>query len=178
MPFKAETHSIRLQQIQEEIELFHNIVLFPTPLRTFPNNIYFCHLAHYRKAGGGMEEWGGGFTCWAALSDSTANSTDRLFRAWRRAPQVLWDEAQVGREEPSEPKALREQMDADHCAGIILGWECCRSERHEHDFWARIVPLHTWAPCQTSEDPWRSPWSARPFSLLCPAACWSCCGYF
>lgn len=57
------------------------------------------------RAGGGDE--GLRFcTCWAALSDSTANSTDRLFRDWRRVPQVLCEEAKEGRVEPSEPSVL------------------------------------------------------------------------
>lgn len=46
------------------------------------------------------------YTCWAALSDSTANSTDRLFRDWRRVPQVLCEEAKEGRDEASEPSVL------------------------------------------------------------------------
>lgn len=162
-----KTHSIRLQQIQEKIELFHDIVLFPSPLRTFPKQhlfVSFRSLQQSRWRDGGV----GGYTCWAALSDSTANSTDRLFRDWRSAPQELWDEAQDGRQESSEPKTLWEntniwQMDAVHF------W--CPERR-------KSVPAHTWAPCRTSEDPWRSPWSAQPFSLLCPAVCWSCCGCF
>lgn len=48
-----------------------------------------------------------GRTCWAALSDSTANSTDRLFRDWRRVPQVLCEEAKEGRDEASEPSVLK-----------------------------------------------------------------------
>lgn len=64
-------------------------------------------LAQDSRAGGG-DGGVGGYTCWAALSDSTANSTDRLFRDWRRVPQVAWEEAQGGRGEPSEPNKLQE----------------------------------------------------------------------
>lgn len=40
------------------------------------------------------------------MSDSTANSTDRLLRDCRSVPQVLCEEAKDGRDEPSEPSVL------------------------------------------------------------------------
>lgn len=41
------------------------------------------------------------------MSDSTANSTERLFSDWRRVPQVLCEEAKEGRGEASEPSVLQ-----------------------------------------------------------------------
>lgn len=98
-----KTHSVRLEQIQEKIELLYDVVVLPASLRTFPETTFISSGEQ-----GSWRERRSGYTCSAALSDSTANSTDRLFRDWRRAPQVPREEAQGGREEPSEPNKLQE----------------------------------------------------------------------
>lgn len=145
------------------------------------NNIYFCHLAHYSRAGGGM---GGG------------SPAEQLCPTAQRTPQT--DSSETDAEPPrcSETRPRVEERNhpsPKRCGGknknLANGCSSCRRHRHRSRMlqiwetltrflWATIVPSHTWAPCQTSEGLRRSPWSALPFSLLCPAACWSCCGYF
>ena len=103
------THSVWLQQIQEQIQFFHNIILLPSALRTRAKQ----HLLPSASFGRAQQSrwWGWrteGCTCWAALSDNTANSTDRLFRDWRSVPQVLWEEAKEGIVEASDPSVLSE----------------------------------------------------------------------
>lgn len=79
------------------------------------NNIY-CPLPLWDelcRAGGGGRGGGEGpraRTCWAALSDSTANSTERLFSDWRSVPQVFCEEAKAGRDEASEPSVLQREQ--------------------------------------------------------------------
>lgn len=77
-------------------------------------------------AGQGTErplgQWHGGtkpLTCWAALSASSANSTDRPFNACLRDPHVLlFRVAQEGSGVVSDPKALRKR---EHMRGDTQG---------------------------------------------------------
>lgn len=57
---------------------------------------------------------GAPLTCWAALSASSANSTDRPFSACLRDPHVLlFRAAQEGSGVVSDPKALRDETGGD-----------------------------------------------------------------
>lgn len=52
------------------------------------------------------------------MSDSTANSAQRLLRDWHSVPQVLSEEAMEGREALFDPSALRQRT------AVIPGEEC------------------------------------------------------
>lgn len=139
------THSVRLQQIQEKIQLFHNIILLSSALRTQAKTTFITEcLDECSRAGG--EEGGRGVwsrTCWAALSDSTANSTDRFFRDWRRVPQVLCEEAKEGRAEVSEPRELPRNIDSGRGSETLS----CQTYREAQRIWNLInisVPPKAW----------------------------------
>lgn len=159
------------------------------PLPVSPEDIskttfFFCHLAHYSRAGGGMAE-GGVHLLSSFVRQHSELHRQTLQRLTQSPPGAL-------RRGPGwERGTIRAQNAAGEGGNKNLANGCGSYRRHRHRsrmlqiwetltgfLWARIVPPHTWAPCQTSEGLRRSPWSARPFSLLCPSACWSCCGYF
>ena len=63
------------------------------------------------------------FTCWAALSDSNANSTERPLRDFLKVAQVLWEEARGGIDEASEPSVLgTQERNLDF---VICSWCFC-----------------------------------------------------